>query len=66
MVGYDKMCPQCYAHGCDEVDKSPNTRYDERPTRYGNGDANGWRVGPAEYDYMHRYDSPDNERDSMG
>lgn len=34
--------------------------------RYGNNDANGWRSGPAEDDYMSRYDSPDNKRDSMG
>lgn len=37
--------------------------------RPGNGDALSNRAaepGSPEYDYMHRYDSPDNERDSMG
>ena len=35
----------------------------------GNGDAMTLRAsepGSLEYEYMHRYDSPDNQRDSMG
>lgn len=31
-----------------------------------NDDALGSSVNRATYDYMHRYDSPDNQRDSMG
>lgn len=37
--------------------------------RYGNGDALSNRAaepGSPEWDYLHRYDSPDNQRDSMG
>lgn len=39
------------------------------PRRGGNDDAMHNREaepGTPEYDYLHRYDSPDNQRDSMG
>lgn len=44
--------PKCPQHG--------------RPKRYGSNDALSSRMGPAEWDYMNRFNSPDNERDSMG
>ncbi len=40
--------------------------YPTQRKRHGSNDANGWRSGPAEDEYMGRYDSPDNQRDSMG
>lgn len=68
-----KMTSPCsdvkHAQGC-KCDRCRATERERRRNyRAGNGDALSNRAaerGSPEYDYLHRYDSPDNQRDSMG
>jgi hypothetical protein len=64
--GTDTCLAKTHIHGCKTAKKLGLSTYDYR---HGNGDALSNReaeFGSPEYDWLHRYDSPDNSRDTMG
>lgn len=68
----EETCPHCKGYPDYDYCTCPQRAIDkreERRARRSNGDALSNRAaepGSAEYAYLHRYDSPDNQRDSMG
>jgi hypothetical protein len=64
--GTDTCESEHHIHGCKKANRLGLKTY---PYRRGNDDAlynRAAEFGSPEYNYLHRYDSPDNERDTIG